>query len=363
MRIRLRLVAVPGVVVALAAGGLAALLLTGHATVTATSSATTATVKRGTVAQTVSAAGTVQAASTRGLSFGTSGTVTVLGVKAGDAVTAGQVLAKIDDSDAQDAVDSAQTAVDSAETALARAKASASATPSASSANASAAPGGNRSGGSGGSGGGSGATTDSLMSAQQQLNNAELALSQAKQALAGTVITAPAAGRVLTVNGGVGDTETPGSTPFLSLGAASDTVVSASFTESDVAQLAVGQAATVTLPDKGTQSYTGKVSQVDPVGTASDKLVRYSVLIAFDQPPADLLYGQSANVAVTTASASGVLYLPSTAVTSVDNGTATVTVRTGGVEESRTVHIGLRGDRYTEIRSGLDEGQTVVVGG
>ena len=87
------------------------------------------------------------------------------------------------------------------------------------------------------------------------------------------------------------------------------------------------------------------------------------MLIAFDQPPADLLYGQSANVAVTTASASGVLYLPSTAVTGVDNGTATVTVRTGGVDQSLTVHIGLRGDRYTEIRSGLDEGETVVVGG
>ena len=361
MRIRLRLVAVLGVVVALAASGLAALLLTGHATATATSSATTAIVKRGTVAQTVSAAGTVQAASTRGLSFGTSGTVTVLGVKAGDAVTAGQVLAKIDDSDAQDAVDSAQTAVDSAETTLARAKASASATPSASSANASAAAGGNRTGNGGN--GGSGATTDSLMSAQQQLNNAELALSQAKQALAGTVITAPAAGRVLTVNGGVGDTETPGSTPFLSLGAASDTVVSASFTESDVAQLAVGQAATVTLPDKGTQSYTGKVSQVDPVGTASNKLVRYSVLIAFDQPPADLLYGQSANVVITTQSVSNVLYVSSSAVRPGADGSATVTVRANGQDQQRTVQIGLRGDQYTEIRSGLSEGESIVTGG
>jgi RND family efflux transporter MFP subunit len=201
------------------------------------------------------------------------------------------------------------------------------------------------------------------MSAQQQLNNAQLTLSQAKQALAGTVITAPGAGRVLAVNGGVGDTETPGSTPFLSLGAASDTVVSASFTESDVAHLAVGQVAAVTLPDKGTQSYPGKVSQVDPVGTASDKLVRYTVLIAFDQPPADLLYGQSADVAVTTASANGVLYLPSTAVTGIGDGTGTVTVRTGGGDRPLTVHIGLRGDRYTEISSGLDEGQTVVVSG
>jgi multidrug efflux pump subunit AcrA (membrane-fusion protein) len=362
MRNRVRPAVVLGAVIVAAAGALVAVLLNGHTAATATSSAATATVRRGTVEQTVSAAGTVQAASTRGLSFGTSGTVTVLGVKAGDAVTAGQVLAKIDDSDAQDAVDSAQTAVDSAETALARAKASASASASAAG-NASPAAGGNRAGGGGGGGSGGGGGTDSLMSAQQQLNNAELALSQAKQALAGTVITAPVAGRVLAVNGSVGGTETPGSTPFLSLGGASDTAVSASFTETDIAHLTVGQAAAITLPDKGTQSYTGRVSQVSPVGTASGTLVRYTVLVAFDQPPADLLYGQSANVAVTTASVSGVLYLPSTAVTGTGNDTGTVTVRTGGGEQRHTVHIGLRSDRYTEIRSGLDEGQTVVIGG
>jgi HlyD family secretion protein len=87
------------------------------------------------------------------------------------------------------------------------------------------------------------------------------------------------------------------------------------------------------------------------------------VLIAFDQVPADLLFGQSANVAVTTQSVSDVLYVSSSAVTGIQNGTGTVTVRSGGHDQQVAVHIGLRGDQYTEIQSGLTQGQSVVTGG
>jgi HlyD family secretion protein len=355
--------------------------------------------------------------------------VTELDVKAGDTVTAGQVLAKIDNTDAQTAVDTAQTQVNSAQDALTKAESTASATPTAASGGscqlagytssspspsstpttsptvspttsprASTSPkasstgrtgtggstgggstsrstcgtstgGGSTGGGStgGGSTGGSrtggGSTTDSVFSAQQQLNNAELALQQAQQKLAGTVITAPIAGKVLSVAGVVGSTESPGSSGFIVLGGVSDTEVTASFTESDVAHLAVGQPTSITLPDRTGQPYTGKVSQVSPVGTTSGQLVRYAVLIAFDQVPADLLFGQSANVAVTTQSVSDVLYVSSSAVTGIQNGTGTVTVRSGGHDQQVAVHIGLRGDQYTEIQSGLTQGQSVVTGG
>jgi RND family efflux transporter MFP subunit len=202
-----------------------------------------------------------------------------------------------------------------------------------------------------------------VFSAQQQLNNAQLALLQAQDKLAGTVITAPVAGKVLSVAGTVGGSETPGSTAFISLGGVNDTEVTAQFTESDVAHLAVGQPASITLPDRAGQKYTGKVSEVSPAGTMSGRLVRYAVLIAFDQVPADLLYGQSANVAVTTQSVDNVLYVSSSAVTGIANNTATVTVRSNGHDEQRAVHIGLRGDQYTEIQSGLSQGDSVVVGG
>ena len=38
-----------------------------------------------------------------------------------------------------------------------------------------------------------------------------------------------------------------------------------------------------------------------------------------------------------------------------------MTVQSGGDDETRTVQIGPWGGRYTEIRSGLDEGQAVLV--
>jgi RND family efflux transporter MFP subunit len=199
------------------------------------------------------------------------------------------------------------------------------------------------------------------MSAEQQLTNAKLALRLAEEKLAGTTITAPVAGKVLSVAGSVGVPQTPGGTGFIVLGDVVDTAVRAQFSEADVARLAVGQTATITLPDKGGQQVKGKVSQIDPAGTMSGRLVRYGVLVAFDQVPDDLLLGQSANVAVTTASATNVLYVPSTAVTGVNNGAATVTVRSGRHDEQRTVQVGLRGDRYTEIRSGLGQGDELVV--
>jgi HlyD family secretion protein len=347
---------------------------------------TVATVKRGQVTVSEAAAGTVQATDTRGLSFAVSGTLTTVAVKAGDKVTAGQVLARIDDSDARDAVSTAESTVATAEQALSNAESSASATtgcqaaaayqsaaPSASPSVASSpsprvarssAPASTCTNANTNTGSRAGNGTDSLYSAQQQLNNAKLALTQAQADLDGTVITAPIDGRVLSVNGTVGTTESPGGTAFITVGSTADTQVLAQFSEADVASLAVGQRATISLASR-TDTFAGKVSQIDPAGTASGQLVRYTVMIAFDDPPGDLLYGQSASVVVTTGSAADVLYVSSSAVTTGAGATdsGTVTVRAGGRDERRTVQIGLRGDQYTEIRSGLAEGEVVVVSG
>jgi multidrug efflux pump subunit AcrA (membrane-fusion protein) len=76
------------------------------------------------------------------------------------------------------------------------------------------------------------------------------------------------------------------------------------------------------------------------------------------------LYGQSATVAVVTASAQNVLYVPSTAVAQRTDTAGVVTVRSGGKDTRRTVHVGLRGDVFTEIRDGLTEADEVrTVGG
>ncbi len=325
----------------------------------ATAAPSTSKVTRGDVSTTVSAAGTVQAQASRTLGFSSTGTVTELNVNPGDNVTPGQVLAKIDDSAAQDAVDSAAQAVDSAQTAVDNAEAELAATPSA-------CPSAPAAGGRGPASAKPCATspaqrgstgTDALLSAQQRLNNAELALTQAEAKRDGTVITAPIAGKVLSVSGSIG---APGGANFLVLAGTSDVVVRAEFTEAEIAHLALKQTAKITLPDQAGTSYTGSVIQIDPAGTISARLVRYGALISFDKIPTDLLYGQSADVAVTTASVSDVLFVPSTAISDRNGATGSVSVQVGGRIEKRTVQLGLRGDVNTEVKSGLAEGDEVL---
>jgi multidrug efflux pump subunit AcrA (membrane-fusion protein) len=390
------------IVAVVAVAAVVAALTLGRSAAPAAAPQTTSVVQRGTVTLVVSAAGTIQAAQTRGLSFSTSGTLTEVDVKAGDMATKGRVLARIDPTDAQATVTSAQTRVTDAQTAVDRAAAQAAlppcptatpthATPSSSASGhggggggpsptatssshgSTSAGGGGGGGGTGGGGGGTGggstptcqqpgrtSTSDALLQAQQQLNNAELALTQAQTRLAGTTIVAPITGRVLSVAGRVGNTESPGGTGFIVLGDVSTIALNAQFSEADIGRLAVGQPASITLPGH-TDPVTGKVSQIDPAGTISGRLVRYGVLVAFDTVPADLLLGSSATVLVTTARADDVLYVASSAVTGVKGDKASVTVRVNGKLASRDITIGLRGDQYTEVASGLNEGDTVVI--
>jgi HlyD family secretion protein len=165
---------------------------------------------------------------------------------------------------------------------------------------------------------------------------------------------------VISIAGTVGSQSGAGGNGFIVLGDVHDTEVQAMFPEADIARVAVGQTAAVTLPNRPDPA-TGKVVQIAPAGTVSGRLVRYGVLIAFDQVPDDLLLGQSASVAVTTAKAENVIYVPSTAVSGIRDGAGTVTVRAGGRDQRRDVTVGLRGDQYTEIRSGLSEGDQVVL--
>jgi HlyD family secretion protein len=367
----------------------------------------TAAVDSGAVTTEVATTGTLQPAQTRSLSFSVAGTVASVAVRAGTTVTPGQKLATVDDSDAAAAVDSAQDALDDAQDALTEARSNASktststactgvnvpaayptvspsptptataspkptathsaaptrsatkgATPQRSSGSSTCSSSGRSGSGTQGSGS-QGGGTDAVYSAQQRVTQATVTLENAQEALDGTTITAPIAGRILSVAGKVGS-QVSASTAFISLADVYDMQISADFPEADADRLAVKQAAVATLADRTGQSFKATVVQVDPVGTSDGTMVRYGVLLSFVDPPKDLLVGQSANVRVTTGAANDVLRVPSTAVHDVAGSTGTVLRKAGGVSTSIKVGVGLRGDQYTQITSGLSAGDTVV---
>ncbi len=319
---------------ALAAVALAAAIVLLDRQDAASTPPATVQVKRGDVTMSVVASGKVQPVSTRSLAFTTSGTLTSVAVKAGDSVAAGQTLATIDPADAQSALDDAEQAVDEAEATLDAAE-TAAAQPTSS-----ARP------------GGGGSSKDAVYEAEVALNKAKLARDKAARVRAGTTITAPAAGRILSVAGKAGDavkTDT-----FITLGVVEKMLVEASFAEADAVTLAVGQKAKAALASHDGQTFDVTISQVAAAGTVSNRLVRYTVLLAFDSPPADLLIGQNATATVVLKRSAGVLYLPASAVTTAGD----VKLVDG---RTQRVQVGLRGDGNVEVSSGLDEGATVLL--
>ncbi|MEV4276053.1 efflux RND transporter periplasmic adaptor subunit [Actinoplanes xinjiangensis] len=402
-RRRLIWLAVAVVVLALTAFGVVRALTAGAAREEPTA-AEIVRADKGAVTTAVATTGTLQAAQTRSLSFAVSAEVETVEVRAGNTVTAGQVLATVDDtaaaekvddassalSDAYDSLESARSAATSttssgcdvaaAYTTSVSASVSASVSPSPSPSAtktarppASTSPTGSPSatktvrprtsatktcptpvdGGGGTRGGSSGG--DAILSAQQRVNAAEVALEEAEESLAGTTIRAPIAGKIISVGGRVGSTAKSGSA-FITLADVYDMQISADFPEADADHLEVTQKAVITLADRPGETFGATVVQVDPVGTSDGTLTRFGVVLSFDDAPDELLVGQSANVRVTTGSKEEVLRVPSTAVHDVSGDSGTV-LRNGAEVE---VELGLRGDQYTEIVAGITEGDPVV---
>ncbi|MFI7112692.1 efflux RND transporter periplasmic adaptor subunit [Nonomuraea sp. NPDC050227] len=197
--------------------------------------------------------------------------------------------------------------------------------------------------------------------AAANVDRAEAALEEAADAVRATRIVAPTSGTVLSVAGRVGDTAGTGT--FISLGNLNELQVQAMVTESDVNRLKLGQQAAITLATRPGERHGGTVTAIAPTATVEDRLVRYSVTLAFDEPPAGLMLGQTATVSVTTAEAKDAIYVPAAAVRSRSDGAQVVTVRSGGHDAAKVVGTGVRGDQYVQITSGLDERDQVVMSG
>ncbi|HMS59467.1 MAG TPA: efflux RND transporter periplasmic adaptor subunit [Tepidiformaceae bacterium] len=115
----IKLLVVTAFLAAGAAAGYWFLFRPGEKTTTAAAATTEATVTRGKLVSTLTSTGAAQSTVSGKLTFTSSGTVKAVNAAVGDKVTAGQVLATLDDRDAQRKVESAQASLTSAQLKLA----------------------------------------------------------------------------------------------------------------------------------------------------------------------------------------------------------------------------------------------------
>jgi len=131
--------------------------------------------------------------------------------------------------------------------------------------------------------------------------------------------------------------------------------------EVDVSRVTQRQKATITLDSISNKTFTGKVVSVDKIGTTSNGVTNYPVVIQLDTEASDILPNMAATANIILQSKDNVLLVPSSAITT-SNGQSAVGVIKGGQEQIVNVEIGISSDSQVEITSGLTEGDMVITG-
>lgn len=144
----------------------------------------------------------------------------------------------------------------------------------------------------------------------------------------------------------------------------SEVIVKAQFADTIVAQVKVGDPATVQPTDRAGERMTGKVSLIS---RSSDPLNRtVEVWVNLGNGAGRLLAGGAAQVSVATNQTGDAIVVPATAVTldatNSDTGTVMV-VDASNVAHETKVTVGIRTPQTVQITSGLQGGETVVVVG
>lgn len=188
---------------------------------------------------------------------------------------------------------------------------------------------------------------------------AELAVAQKQVEYA--TLTAPTAGTVVAVAMTAGD-EVSASDTSTAVTIISDNsyVIELSVGLSDARLLEAGQSATVTLNSDGT-TVAGTVASVSTVNSGNAYSPAYAVTIAIPDPGFEIRLGTATTSTITVNNASDVIVVPTSAITGAA-GEATVSVLgDDGFASTVSVVIGALGSELTQIVSGLEVGQEVVL--
>jgi len=315
----------------------------------------TVAVTRGDIVRTVLVDGSLVMPNKAYLSFGITGTVTEVLVEEGSNVTKDQVLARLDAPSLESSVEMAELQVEIAEEGVKAARAQYEIAeinlddpPPTMSEDVLELQ--------------VDAAKASWETAKLNLEIAELSLESAELNLEKAVIVAPFDSVVtdISITEGKEISTTALATPAITLVDTSEIEMRGFIDEIDVATVKVGQAANITLDALPDEELDGEVAFISLAGTTLAGVVSYDTTITLENPAAELRDGMSATAEVIIERRDDVLFIPNRAIRgTLEN--PMVVVLVDGQQKEREITLGLSDGINTEVLSGLEEGEEVIV--
>ncbi len=209
--------------------------------------------------------------------------------------------------------------------------------------------------------------TESIQSASESLRSAEISMQNLQDTMNNYTITAPISGTIIEKDAKVGDAVKTGDTLCIVYDL-SYLEMSINVDELQISSISVGQQVQITadaVPDK---TYVGTVTRVSMKGKSDGGTTTYPVTIRIDDTDG-LRPGMNANAEIVVAEAKNALVVPNAAV--VRGSYVLVTKDSPSAANADTameapegfvyvpVKTGVSDDDYTQIVSGIQEGDTI----
>jgi HlyD family secretion protein len=201
----------------------------------------------------------------------------------------------------------------------------------------------------------------SVALARQSVALARQSLDQARKNLDEATITAPFDGVVASLDVEEGDTVTTTTTVVYLIDPVSMELI-VEVDEIDIPEVKLGQEVVIELDALPDVEFVGEVIAIYPLPITEGGVVLYKVKINLDVPENSAIkIGMSAEADIIIDKRSNVLLVPDRAIEEDSEGNPVVKVMVNEQIQERPVDIGISDGYQTEIVSGLNEGETVVV--
>ncbi len=209
-----------------------------------------------------------------------------------------------------------------------------------------------------------GSTAEDISYQQAQVDSAAANVAYYQSQVSKTILRAPFSGMVTKVNFDPGDIISANIAAVSFIGAGRYEI-EANIAESDIADVKIGDMASVTLDAYGSDVFfQAKVIQVDLSATVLEGVATYKTTLQFLNEDSKILAGLTANVDILSAQKENVIYAPTRNIVIKDNKKYIKLLKDKktGTTEEKEITTGLRGsDGRTEVLSGLNEGDKIVV--
>jgi RND family efflux transporter MFP subunit len=213
--------------------------------------------------------------------------------------------------------------------------------------------------------------TQDVKAAKDAVKQAQQTVAYQKAQIAKTMIRSPISGTVLSLAAQQGETVAAGlSAPTLIVVADLNRLqVDAYVDETDIGKVRLGQDCSITVDAYPDQTFSGRIFKIASGATVQENVVTYDVSVKVNDPKHLLKPDMTATVNVSVGVHPNVISVPNEAIKQTTSGKYVWVVPPASpaapnpTPQMSQVETGATDGTYTEIKSGVEDGDTVVLAG